>query len=93
MPDNNNCFRHLSANFTARYGFLLNFSEKYCILCLLSLCEKFVCSKFEFGAFLFVMLLNWRPHLNVRKIIDVKHLGGRESLEIAVNRSYKVLHF
>ena len=52
-----------SVMFEAR--FLLNFGGKYCILCSLSFCEIFVCCEFKFGVFLFAMLLNWRPHLNV----------------------------
>ena len=57
------------------------FWEKYCILCLLSLCEIFVCCELEFGVFLFVMLLNWRS----KTITDVKHFEFR--LSNAVNHS------
>ena len=46
-----------------------------------------MCSEFEFGVFLFVMLLNWRPHLKCQKQLlmsSISNLGGCESLEIAV---------
>ena len=46
--------------------FLLNFGGNYCILCSLSLCEIFLCCEYVFGVYLFVILLNWRPHLNVK---------------------------